>query len=149
MRLPSRPLPIDLAIDTSALISILNEEPTCAAIQAALAISTGAVISTASLLEAAMVASNRLGDDGPAALDRVCASAGIISMPVDDLQLALARDAFAAFGKGRHPAALNFGDCFSHALATHFDVPLLCVGNDFVRTGLRLLPAAQYGVVQQ
>lgn len=143
MRLPSRPLPIDLAIDTSALISILNEEPTSAAIEAALVASTGAVISTASLLEAAMVASNRLGDDGPDALDKVCVSAGIIAMPVDDLQLALAREAFAAFGKGRHPAALNFGDCFSYALATHFDVPLLCVGNDFMQTGLRVLPAAQ------
>ena len=70
-------------------------------------------------------------------------SAGILTMPVDNLQLALAREAFAAFGKGRHPAALNFGDCFSYALATHFDVPLLCTGNGFVRTGLRVLPAAQ------
>lgn len=143
MRLPPRPLPIDLAIDTSALISILNEEPTSAAMEAALSSSTGAVISTASLLEAAMVASVRLGFDGPDALDRVCASAGIIAMPVDDLQLALARDAFIMFGKGRHPAALNFGDCFSYALATHFDVPLLCTGNDFVRTGIRVLPAAK------
>jgi ribonuclease VapC len=140
MRLPSRPLPIDLAVDTSALISILNEEPTSAAMEAALAASGGSVISTASLLEAAMVASNRLGADGPAALDRVCASAGIITMPVDNLQLALAREAFAAFGKGRHPAALNFGDCFSYALATHFDVPLLCTGSDFSQTDLRVVP---------
>lgn len=143
MRLPSRLLPVDLAVDTSALISILNAEPTSAVIEAALAVSNTAVISTASLLEAAMVASSRLGSDGPDALDRVCASAGIIAMPVDDLQLALARDAFAAFGKGRHRAALNFGDCFSYALAQHFEVPLLCVGNDFVQTGIRVLPAAK------
>ena len=143
MRLPARPLGVDLAVDTSALISILNNESTSLSIEAALAASTGAVISAASLVEASMVAYGRLGPDGPAALDRLCAMAGAITMPVDDLQLVGAREAFAAFGKGRHPAALNFGDCFSYALATHFDVPLLCTGNDFARAGLRVVPAAQ------
>ena len=143
MRLPARPLAVDLAVDTSALISIVNNESTSLSIQAALAASTGAVISAASLVEASMVAYGRLGPDGPAALDRLCAMAGAITMPVDDLQLVGAREAFAAFGKGRHPAALNFGDCFSYALATHFDVPLLCTGKDFARAGLRVVPAAQ------
>ena len=90
-----------------------------------------------------MVMMGRKGVDGQSQLNDLCRDSGIITMPVDDLQLALAREAFAAFGKGRHPAALNFGDCFSHALATHFDVPLLCTGNDFVQTGLRVLPVAK------
>ncbi len=143
MRLPARPLAVDLAVDTSALISIVNNESTSLSIQAALAASTGAVISAASLVEASMVAYERFGPDGPAALDRLCAVSGTITMPVDDVQLVGAREAFAAFGKGRHPAALNFGDCFSYALAAHFDVPLLCTGNDFGRAGLRVVPAAQ------
>jgi len=90
-----------------------------------------------------MVMISRKGTAGQGQLDDLCRDAGIISMPVDALQLAVAREAFGMFGKGRHPAALNFGDCFSYALATHFDVPLLCVGNDFVRTGIRVLPAAK------
>ncbi len=135
--------PIDLSVDTSALVSVLLGEPARAQIIDALSTHRGLVVSAASLLEASMVMSGRKGADGQAQLDDLCRDAGIITMPVDNLQLALAREAFAAFGKGRHPAALNFGDCFSHALATHFDVPLLCTGNDFVRTGLRVVPAAK------
>ena len=135
--------PIDLSVDTSALVSVLLGEPARAQIIDALSTHRGLVVSAASLLEASMVMSGRKGADGQAQLDDLCRDAGIITMPVDNLQLARAREAFAAFGKGRHPAALNFGDCFSHALATHFDVPLLCTGNDFVRTGLRVVPAAK------
>ena len=143
MRLPSRPPLVDLAVDTSALISILQNERSSPALEAALAASESAVIATASMLEAAMVAFGRMGDDGSAALDRICVSAGLVSMPIDDVLTAGARDAFARFGKGRHPAGLNFGDCFSYALAAHFDVPLLCTGDDFARTGLRVLPTAR------
>lgn len=138
-----RVAPVDLSVDTSALVSVLLGEPARAQIIDVLSSNRGLVVSAASLLEASMVMMGRKGADGQAQLNDLCRDAGIITMPVDDLQLALARDAFAAFGKGRHPAALNFGDCFSHALATHFDVPLLCTGNDFVRTGIRVLPAAQ------
>ena len=143
MRLPSRPPLVDLAVDTSALISIMQNERSSPAIEAALAASASAVITTASMLEASMVAFGRMGDDGPAALDRICVSAGLVSMPIDDVLTAGARDAFVRFGKGRHPAGLNFGDCFSYALAAHFDVPLLCTGDDFARTGLRVLPTAR------
>ena len=137
MRLPARPLAVDLAVDTSALISIVNNESTSLSIQAALAASTGAVISAASLVEASMVAYERFGPDGPAALDRLCAVSGTITMPVDDVQLVGAREAFAAFGKGRHPAALNFGDCFSYALARDSGAPLLFKGDDFTHTDVR------------
>ena len=138
-----RVAPVDLCVDTSALVSVLLGEPARAQIIDALSSNRGLVVSAASLLEASMVMMGRKGADGQAQLNGLCRDAGVITMPVDDRQLALASDAFAAFGKGRHPAALNFGDCFSYALATHFDVPLLCTGNDFVRTGLRVLPAAK------
>lgn len=136
-----RPLPIDLAVDSSALISLLMNEPGSESVEAALSASAGAVISTAALVEASMVAYGRFGEVGQAALDDVCAAAGLVSMPIDDLIMAGARDAFVRFGKGHHPAGLNFGDCFSYALASHFDVPLLCIGDDFVRAGLQVLPA--------
>ncbi len=138
-----RVAPVDLAVDTSALVSVLLGEPQRADIIDALSMNRGLVVSTASLLEASMVMISRKGTAGQAQLDALCRDTGIISMPVDALQLDGARDAFARFGKGRHPAALNFGDCFSHALATHFDVPLLCVGNDFVQTGIRVVPGAK------
>ena len=140
MRVPSRSAPIDLAVDTSALISILKDEPTCRAVKAALAASAGGVVSTATMLEATMVAFGKVGDAGTEVVDDICRTAGLVTMPIDDLQLAEARAAFAQFGKGRHPAGLNFGDCFSYALAAHFDVPLLCTGDDFARTGLWTVP---------
>jgi ribonuclease VapC len=141
MSVVPRPLPVDLAVDSSALISLLLNEPTSGSVEAALSASSGAVITTATLVEASMVAYGRFGAVGHAALDDVCAAAGLVSMPIDDLIMAGARDAFVRFGRGRHPAGLNFGDCFSYALARHFEVPLLCTGDDFVRTGLQVLPA--------
>lgn len=134
---------VDLAVDTSALVSVLLGEPTRPQIVEALSTYRGLVMSVASLLEASMVVSSRKGAHGQAQLDELCRDAGIVAMPVDNLQLTGARAAFESFGKGRHPAGLNFGDCFSYALATHFDVPLLCTGNDFVRTGIRTLPTAR------
>lgn len=138
-----RPSPIDLAVDTSALVSVLLGEPARAQIVDALTTHRGLVVSAASLLEASMVMLNRKGAVGESQVDELCADSGIITMPVDNYHLAAARDAFARFGKGRHPAALNFGDCFSYALAAHFDVPLLCTGDNFARTGLRVLPTAR------
>jgi len=143
VRLPSRPSPVDLAVDTSALISILQDEHSSRAIEAALAASESAVISAASLMEASVVACGRHGKEGLVALDRICDAAGLVVMPVDSHQLAGARAAFTSFGKGRHRAGLNFGDCFSYSLAAHFDVPLLCTGDDFAHTGLRVLPTAR------
>ena len=135
-----RVAPVDLSVDTSALVSVLLGEPARAQIVDVLSSNRGLVVSAASLLEASMVMMGRKGTEGQDQLNELCRDAGIITMPVDNLQLALAREAFAAFGKGRHPAALNFGDCFSYALATHFDVPLLCTGNDFAQTDLRVVP---------
>ncbi len=62
-------------------------------------------------------------------------------MPADDLQLDGARRAWKRFGRGNHPARLNFGDCFTYALAENLEVPILCTGTDFAQTDLSVLPA--------
>ena len=140
MSLLSRPLPVDLAVDSSALLAILLDEPGRSAIEIALAGAGGAVMGAPNLLEASMVALGRVGTGAADAFDDVVIASGIVCMPVDQSLIRLARTAFERFGKGRHPAALNFGDCFSYALAQHFEVPLLCTGDDFARTDLVVLP---------
>ena len=135
-----RPAPVDLAVDSSALLSLFLGEASSAAVAQALERSTGAVVCAPNLLESSMVALGRSGQMGIAAIDDIVAACGIVTIPADQHLVALARTAFARFGKGRHPAALNFGDCFSYALAAHFDVPLLCTGDDFARTDLVVVP---------
>ena len=88
----------------------------------------------ASFVEASIVIEARHGADGLRALDRFVERAGIVVAAVDLEQAKLARDAFSRFGKGRHAAALNFGDCFSYALARVLGEPLLFKGEDFART---------------
>jgi ribonuclease VapC len=93
-------------------------------------------MSVANYLELAIVASNRLGDSGSVASDDLLRALNITLEPVTVQQAILARQAFYDFGKGRHPAALNFGDCFAYALAKSSGEPLLYVGLDFARTDL-------------
>ena len=86
-----------------------------------------------------MVLESRHGADGVRALDLLFESAGIEVVAVDIAQAKTARRAFADFGKGRHPAGLNYGDCFAYALARQLGEPLLCKGRDFSRTDLALV----------
>ena len=94
--------------------------------------------SAASFLEASIVLESRQGADGVRLLDLLIESAGIEVVAVDFAQAKIARRAFANLGKGRHPAGLNYGDCFAYALASQFGEPLLCKGDDFSRTDLAL-----------
>lgn len=125
-----------IAVDTSAIIAILAQERGYERHVQAIAAASGTVMSVASLLEVAMVWSSRQ-PDAPASLpDRLLAKLGIGLVDVTAHQIMLAREAFLRFGKGRHPAGLNFGDCFSYALAKSLDVPLLFRGDDFGRTDI-------------
>ena len=99
-------------------------------------------MSVANYLELAIVASNRLGDSGSVAREDLLRAFGITLEPVSIRQAIVARQAFYDFGKGRHPAALNFGDCFAYALAKSSGEPLLYIGFDFARTDLRPSPAS-------
>ena len=135
-----RPVVFDLVVDSSAVMSILLGEATAELVRDELALAQAPAISAASVMEASMVARARAGERGSEIVDRVLGDSGITTLPVDSHQLALARDVWGRFGKGRHRAALNFGDCFSYALARHLGVALLAVGDDFVHTDLRVVP---------
>jgi ribonuclease VapC len=125
-----------IAVDTSAIIAILAQERGYMDYLHVVEDASGTVMSVASLLEVAMVWSSRQ-PDAPASLpDRLLAKLGITLVDVTEHQIMLAREAFLRFGKGRHPAGLNYGDCFSYALAKSLDVPLLFKGDDFSRTDI-------------
>ncbi len=133
-----RPVADDLVVDTSALMAMLLAEDQADACELVLSEAHSAIISDASLLELRMVATSQLGEQGSRIADDLIRRAGIDRIPVTEQLADLAFDAWQKYGKGRHPAALNYGDCFTYALASHADLPLLCVGNDFVQTDLQL-----------
>ena len=120
-------------------MAILLSEPTATRLERALRASRGAVISEATLVELSLVASARLGIRGAQEARAILDAANVVSVPVDPLISAAAIAAWTRFGRGNHPAKLNFGDCFSYATAAHYEVPLLCVGADFSQTDLVLV----------
>jgi ribonuclease VapC len=123
-----------MVVDTSALLAVLQDEPERRSFNEAIEAADSAALSVASFVEASIVIEARHGADGLRALDRFIERAGIVVAAVDLEQGKVARDAFSRFGKGRHTAALNFGDCFSYALARVLGEPLLFKGEDFART---------------
>lgn len=127
-----------MVIDSSAILAILQNEPERHAFNLAIAAADQRSLSAASLVELSIVIGARYGSDGQADLDGFVNTAQIEIISVDRGQAEQARLAFAQFGKGRHRAALNFGDCFSYALAKWLDQPLLFKGDDFCHTDLIL-----------
>ncbi|PWC56968.1 type II toxin-antitoxin system VapC family toxin [Azospirillum sp. TSO22-1] len=123
-----------IVIDTSALIAILREEPEKARFEQVIADANGRLVCAVSVFEAAMVTIGRSATDTGDGLDAVLRAMGVEIAPFDADLAAIARDAFIRFGKGRHPAGLNMGDCASYALAKSLDLPLLFKGGDFSRT---------------
>jgi len=131
-----------MVIDTSALLAILQNKPERRSFNAAIESADTRMISTATFVEASIVIGARYGSDGLRDLDLFIAKAAIELVPVDVDQAHEARDAHARFGKGRHPAGLNFGDCFSYALARVLGEPLLFEGEDFAQTDVSAVPLA-------
>ena len=125
-----------MVIDTSALVAILQDEPERRTFNEAIEAAESRSISTVSFVEASIIIESRHGPDGTRALDLFISKSEISLVPVDSDQAHLARSAFRQYGKGRHPAGLNFGDCFSYALAKAFDEPLLFKGDDFTQTDI-------------
>ena len=123
-----------MVLDTSALLAVLLGEPERDRFVALLAEVEDPLISAATLVEASIVMEVRTGDEGVANLDALLTAAAVRCVAVDSAQAYLARDAFARFGKGRAPAGLNLGDCFSYALAQSTGRPLLFKGDDFSQT---------------
>lgn len=127
---------IELLVDTSALMAVLLQEDETVTILHKLSSNGNIGISAASKTELLMVAGSRLGMAGRDKASQLLSKYGIITIPVDDWIAELAADAFFRYGKGRHPAGLNYGDCFSYASAKHFKVPLLFKGEDFSKTDI-------------
>jgi ribonuclease VapC len=125
-----------MVIDTSAIVAILLNEPESPALTTLIARSPSRAMSAMSRLEADIVALGRLDVAGLAALDRIIASLDLEIVPFDGDQATLAREAFMRFGKGRHRAGLNFGDCAAYALAKQRGEKLLFKGTDFAATDL-------------
>ncbi len=123
-----------MVIDTSAILAILRDEPERRAFNEAIESADPRLMSAASFVEASVVIETRRGYEGLRDFDLFMARAGIELAPVDADQAHIARQAFREYGKGRHPAGLNFGDCFSYALARAEGLPLLFKGNDFAQT---------------
>jgi ribonuclease VapC len=126
-----------IVIDTSAIIAILKDEPERRSFTETIEQAETCLISAANYVETSMVMEARNGYEGLRDFDLLLFKAGIIIETVDAEQAKTARAAFSKFGKGRHRAGLNFGDCFSYALAKTLGVPLLFKGSDFNHTDIR------------
>lgn len=126
-----------IAIDSSAIIAILRGEAEADKMLRAIVDADGACLSALSLLEISMVLAGRSGDQTAwDDLDELIVTAAIEIVPQEAAQTHIARDAFLRYGKGRHPAGLNLGDCVSYALAKVRGLPLLFKGEDFSRTDI-------------
>jgi len=125
-----------MVIDTSALVAILFDEPEAEILERRLVEDGVRLMSAATLLEASMVVEGRLGEEGKAVLDLWLFRTGAEIVPFDADQADIARRAWRRYGKGRHPAGLNYGDCFSYALAKSSGEPLLYKGDDFSQTDI-------------
>jgi ribonuclease VapC len=131
-----------MVIDTSAIIAVLLKKTAAERVTAAIETGNPRLLSAASLVEASIVIERRKGDAGGRELDLMIYRSEIDVVEVDRDQAELARMAWRQFGKGRHAAALNYGDCFAYALAKSRGLPLLCVGDDFSRTDIETVPLA-------
>jgi ribonuclease VapC len=126
-----------MIIDTSALAAIFFGEPELELYIQAIHDASTCRISAANFVELSMVVEGQIGPEAGRQCDVFFRRAEIVIEPVTVEQAHLARQAFLDFGKGRHPARLNFGDCFAYALAKATGEPLLFKGEDFSKTDVR------------
>lgn len=131
-----------MVIDPSALIAILLGGPEAPDLARAISQDSERLIAAVSTLETAMVIETKKGPAGGREFDLLLHTAQIEMVNMNEEQVLLARAAFLKYGKGRHPAGLNLGDCCSYALARYSGVPLLFKGEDFSKTDIA---AAPYG----
>lgn len=125
-----------MVIDSSALIALLQSESDSDRILEALEKHSERHVSAATVLETLIVLTARFGEAADRELDVLLHAAGVDIVSVTAEQTERARAAWKQYGKGRHAAALNFGDCFSYALAQSLGQPLLFTGGDFSQTDI-------------
>src|ERR1700747_214787 len=126
-----------MVIDTSAIVAIALNEADAAELEVRIADDPVRLISAATVLEATIVLETRLGDAGGREFDLWLLKIGAEIVPIDAEQTNVARRAWRRYGKGRHAAALNYGDCFSYALAVTRGEHLLFKGEDFTKTDIK------------
>jgi ribonuclease VapC len=127
-----------LILDTSAILAIVFREPEHDELLHKIGSAAMVGVGAPTLVETTIVLAARLGEQGRSLLSRMIDRAGIIVVSFDPPHSQMAIEAWLRFGKGRHPAALNFGDCLSYATARLAGRPLLCKGDDFPKTDLEL-----------
>lgn len=126
-----------MIVDASALLAILLQEPEAPDFAMRLAQASSSRMSVVNYLEAAIRIDQQNSVVATQAFDAFIEMSGIVVEPVTIDQTRIARRAYAQYGKGRHPASLNFGDVFAYALATSLGEPLLFKGNDFIHTDVK------------
>jgi ribonuclease VapC len=129
-----------MVIDASAIVAILFGEPDADRYAGAIERDAVRLMSSASVLEAGLAVESELGEAGGREFDWLLLKAGVEIVAFNEDQLKVARHAYGRYGKGRHPAGLNYGDCFSYALSMTTGEPLLFKGDDFALTGARAVP---------
>jgi ribonuclease VapC len=129
-----------MVIDTSAFVAIFLGEPERQLLLAAVLNAENRSVSAANVLEAGIVLEAKRGEAAGREFDLFLVRTGVRIVPVDEDQVEIARSAWRNFGKGRHRAGLNFGDCFAYALAKSSGDTLLAKGEDFRLTDLELCP---------
>jgi ribonuclease VapC len=125
-----------MVIDTSAIMAIIYAEPEELIFLEIINDSEECLLSSPSYVEASIVLGTKHGQQGRENLNLLIEALSITIVPFTVEQAQLASEAFLKFGKGRHPAKLNMGDCFSYALAKSTNQPLLFKGNDFIDTDI-------------
>jgi len=127
-----------LIVDASAVVAILFQEPGYERLIDVLRQRGPGGLAAPTFVEAGIIISARLQDDGSALLHRLNAELDIHLVPFGEDHARAAVSAWLRFGKGRHPAALNFGDCIAYSVAKLSKTPLLCIGTDFTKTDLEI-----------
>jgi ribonuclease VapC len=129
-----------MIIDSSALVAILLKEPEALRLTTAIAQSSVCRLPASCFLEASMILLGRREEDSLRDMDLYVARSRMEIAPFTETQARVAREAFERYGKGRHPAKLNFGDCMAYALARESGEELLFKGTDFALTDIAVAP---------
>ena len=125
-----------MILDSSAVIAVLFREERHEQVEEVMAAANWLAIGAPTMFEAEMVALSALEHRGPELVEQFLLDRGVQVLPFDGFHWRLAVKAFSRYGKGRHPAALNYGDCMTYAVARAASQPLLFVGNDFAQTDI-------------
>ncbi len=127
-----------MILDTSAILAVAVQEPGYEDLVAKMVTAEALGVGVPTLTEAGIVLSARLSEDARGLLSRFLMEGSIETITFTEAHFGVAVGAWLRFGRGRHPAALNFGDCLSYATARLAGQPLLCIGEDFPKTDLQL-----------